>query len=139
MIEEAKQLLRQRNLKATQVRLDLIYFLKSYEKATPFKRIQEKFSDTDRVTIYRTLNALMEKGIIHKAHQEQHETYYALCKDGCSENTHDHQHVHFKCKSCEHVSCEELEENISISIPHFQVDKANIFVTGLCETCQGKP
>src|SRR5271154_2809507 len=58
------------------------------------KKAGEKF---DRVTVYRTLQAFMEKGIIHNIPTADNSILYALCKDDCSEGHHHDDHVHFVC------------------------------------------
>src|SRR5947209_20360830 len=58
------------------------------------KRAGEKF---DRVTIYRTLQAFLEKGLIHSIPTADNSIRYALCRDNCSEGHHHDDHVHFVC------------------------------------------
>ena len=45
------------------------------------KRAGEKF---DRVTVYRTLQTFVDKGIIHTIPTADNSIRYALCKDECS-------------------------------------------------------
>lgn len=90
----------------------------------------------DRVTLYRTLESLLEKGIIHKAFQENNEIYYAICGESCSTNTHKHDHAHFKCMKCNIVSCLELDEAIKIALPSYEINKVSIHMEGMCDLCQ---
>ena len=46
------------------------------------KKAGEKF---DRVTVYRTLQTFVDKGIIHTIPTADNSIRYALCKDECSE------------------------------------------------------
>ena len=98
------------------------------------KKTGEKF---DRVTIYRTLNTFLEKGIIHNIPTPDNSVLYALCIDNCSEGHHHDNHVHFVCSSCGNTTC--LPE---ITIPSVQLPKGflpeeyQMVVTGLCKSCQ---
>src|ERR1700743_3160803 len=42
----------------------------------------------DRVTVYRTLQAFLEKGLIHSIPTSDNSIRYALCKDDCSGGHH---------------------------------------------------
>ena len=59
----------------------------------------------DRVTIYRTLKTFVEKGILHKIPDETGGVKYAMCKDQCQTDHHNHDHVHFKCSKCGDTTC----------------------------------
>ena len=58
------------------------------------KRTGERF---DRVTVYRTLNSFLNKGIIHTIPTADNSIRYALCKENCEEGHHHDNHVHFVC------------------------------------------
>jgi Fur family ferric uptake transcriptional regulator len=59
----------------------------------------EKNTDAsfDRVTVYRTLQTFVEKGIIHNIPTTDNSILYALCKDNCEAGHHHDNHVHFIC------------------------------------------
>ncbi len=128
-------LLRDRKLKATTTRLGVLSVISDYHKAIPFSKIQDALHNFDRVTLYRTIHSLMEKGIIHKALVEGSETFYAICSNNCSSHSHNHKHIHFKCTSCKAVTCVEAANPISLSIPGHLIDSFEIEVTGVCESC----
>lgn len=98
------------------------------------KKTGEKF---DRVTIYRTLQVFLEKGIIHTIPTSDNAVRYALCKDNCSGGHHHDNHVHFVCSICGNTTC--LED---VSIPKVQLPKGflptefQMIITGLCKECQ---
>ena len=62
------------------------------------KKAGEKF---DRVTVYRTLQTFVEKGIIHTIPTADNSIRYALCKDDCAEGHHHDHHIHFVCTNAE--------------------------------------
>ncbi|MFT4754933.1 MAG: Fur family ferric uptake transcriptional regulator [Salibacteraceae bacterium] len=128
-------LLRDRKLKATSTRLDVLSVISDYKKAIPFSKIQDALNNFDRVTLYRTIHSLMEKGIIHKALVEGSDTFYAVCSNNCSSHSHNHKHIHFKCSSCQAVTCVQADSPISFSIPGHSIENFEIEVTGVCTTC----
>jgi len=137
-IQYFKDLLRNRDLKATNPRLSLLTKMQEYESAMPYSAIQASLKSIDRVTLYRTLESLKEKGIIHKAFQENNETYYAICGKKCGKNHHSHDHIHFKCVNCDAVTCENISSTIEISIPDYEIQKISIHLEGVCKLCKEK-
>jgi len=131
-----KNLLQNRNLKATKTRVDLLTKMQDYSSAVSYSDIQRKMGPIDRVTLYRTLESLKENGIIHIAFQENNETYYAICGNSCDENHHQHEHVHFKCTKCNTVTCEKLISKIEIVLPNYLIDKISVNIEGLCQICR---
>ncbi|MFT4522986.1 MAG: Fur family ferric uptake transcriptional regulator [Bacteroidia bacterium] len=129
------ELLRERKLKATSTRLEVLSLIFDYNKAIPFSEIQNTLHNFDRVTLYRTLLTLIENGIIHKALQDEKETFFAVCSNSCSANCHNHKHIHFKCSSCHTVTCVQARSLISFSIPGHSIENFKIEATGVCESC----
>jgi len=134
--EFAKDLLRQSSLKSTATRVDLINLIHDYGSAIPFSLIQDHFESTDRITLYRTIQTLEQKGLIHKAFVNKSKTYYALCDHQCTSAEHYHDHVHFQCTVCDTVSCEDLPNQIAIELPNFKIEKINVHLTGICKACE---
>ena len=129
------ELLRNRNLKATSMRLEVLGILSDNDKAISQSEIQGALKDFDRVTLYRTLNTLMENGVIHVALRDEQNTYYAMCSHQCDSHSHNHKHVHFRCNKCEKVTCVQTSNDLSISIPGYEIDDFEIEATGLCKSC----
>ncbi len=131
------QLLRDRDLRATTFRLKLLTCLQAYHSAMPHAAIQSAMEPIDRVTLYRTLDSLIQKGIIHKAYQEGSNIYYAICDENC-DSSHHHEHLHFRCSVCETVTCQLPSHTLKISIPDYEVHKVDIHVDGVCKSCKRK-
>jgi len=129
------ELLREQKLKATSTRLEVLSVISDYNKAIPFSEIQNALHDFDRVTLYRTIHALMENGIIHKALIDEKETFFALSSNSCSSDCHNHKHSHFKCSSCQAVMCVQVDRPISFSIPGHSIESFEIEARGVCATC----
>jgi Fur family transcriptional regulator, ferric uptake regulator len=98
------------------------------------KKTGEKF---DRVTVYRTLQTFLEKGIIHTIPTPDNSVLYALCKDNCSEGHHHDNHVHFICRACGKTICLADITVPDVKLPNgFLPDEVQMVVTGLCKECQ---
>ncbi len=99
------------------------------------KKAGEKF---DRVTIYRTLQSFVEKGVIHSIPTADNSVKYALCKD-CGEGHHHDDHVHFVCSTCGITICLDDIVSPTIELPKgFTVNNVQVVINGECEGCNGK-
>lgn len=97
------------------------------------KRTGEKF---DRVTIYRTLQTFVEKGIIHTIPTPDNSVLYALCKDECSTGHHHDNHVHFVCDNCNVTYCLDSVVTPEVNLPQgFKPSLIDVVVTGICKNC----
>jgi len=98
------------------------------------KKTGEKF---DRVTVYRTLQTFLEKGIIHSIPTPDNSVLYALCKDDCSEGHHHDNHVHFICNKCGTTICLADVTVPEVKLPvGFLPGEYQMVVTGLCAECR---
>lgn len=131
-----KDLLNERELKATTHRLNLLVKMQEYNSAMPYSAIQASMKSIDRVTLYRTLESLQKQGIIHKAYQENNEIYYAVCGMKCKKDQHTHDHLHFKCLSCKLVTCQKTTSHLKIAIPDFEIFNTTVYLEGLCKACK---
>lgn len=128
-------ILRDRKLKVTPTRLRLLEIISEFNHAIPYSEILKELGDVDRVTLYRSLNTLIEKGIVHKASSSGDEIYYAICSCNCTSEQHQHNHIHFKCTNCNTVSCLHTNTPLNISIPGYQINNVEIEANGLCQAC----
>jgi Fur family ferric uptake transcriptional regulator len=91
----------------------------------------------DRVTIYRTLQTFVDKGIIHTIPTADNSIMYALCKETCSEGHHHDDHVHFLCEECGTTYCLDNVTIPQVTIPKgFSVHQTNVLVNGICKNCR---
>ncbi|HRG80997.1 MAG TPA: transcriptional repressor [Chitinophagaceae bacterium] len=98
------------------------------------KRAGEKF---DRVTIYRTLQTFLEKGIIHSIPTADNAIRYALCKDQCSAGHHHDHHIHFICNNCQRTYCLDDVVTPEIKMPKgYQASHVEVVVEGVCKDCR---
>lgn len=80
-------------------------------------------SDTDRVTVYRTMNKLVEIGVVSKFEGDDKKSYFELPQVP--------HHAHFICKKCQTISC--LDE-LKVDLPE-GFKGQEITVRGECPTC----
>lgn len=98
------------------------------------KKAGEKF---DRVTVYRTLQTFVDKGIIHTIPTPDNTVRYALCKDQCSEGHHHDHHVHFICGLCRKTFCLDDVVTPEIRLPRgYTPTHTEVVVEGICKACQ---
>ena len=100
--------------------------------------IEKKTDETyDRVTIYRTLQTFVEKGIIHTIPTADNSVRYALCKDECTTGHHHDNHVHFICDDCGTTYCLDNITVPEVILPKgFTQKRADVIVSGICKNCE---
>ena len=99
----------------------------------------EKNTDAafDRVTVYRTLQTFVEKGIIHQIPTTDNSILYALCKHNCQQGHHPDNHVHFICSNCDKTFCLDDVTVPDVKLPMgFTPSQAAMVVTGVCMDCK---
>jgi len=91
----------------------------------------------DRVTIYRTLQTFVDKGIIHTIPTADNSVLYALCKDACKEGHHHDNHVHFICDSCDTTYCLDNVTIPAVVLPEgFKAKQSDVVISGICKNCE---
>jgi Fur family transcriptional regulator, ferric uptake regulator len=101
------------------------------------KRAGEKF---DRVTVYRTLQTFVDKGIIHTIPTADNSIRYAVCKDDCSEGHHHDHHIHFVCNNCGNTYCLDDVVTPEIKLPKgYIAGHVEVVVEGICRNCGHGP
>lgn len=129
------EILKSRGLKLTKTRKSVLEILAGSAGAVSYAALQEQLGEADRVTIYRTVQSLLDKAVIHTAYKDGNDTYLALCEDECSSESHHHFHIHFKCLKCEVVSCVDMPSEIKVEIPGYTIEQFNVEASGICEAC----
>src|SRR5829696_4464960 len=100
------EILRRKNLSVTDSRKKILTLFLGSHDALAHGDIEKKAGEKfDRVTIYRTLQAFVDKGIINTIPTADNTIRYALCKDECSEGDHHDHHIHFVCTNCKNTYC----------------------------------
>jgi len=137
MLEEIKDILKRNNLSVTGSREKILSLFLIQQGALAHgdieKRAGEKF---DRVTVYRTLQTFVEKGIIHAIPTADNSIRYALCKDHCTEGHHHDHHIHFVCTTCGNTYCLDDVVTPEVKLPKGYVSShIEVVVDGVCKSC----
>jgi Fur family ferric uptake transcriptional regulator len=129
-------ILRRKHLSVTDSRKKILSLFLMSKDALAHGDIEKKAGEKfDRVTVYRTLQTFVEKGIIHTIPTADNSVRYALCKD-CTEGHHHDDHVHFVCSNCNATIC--LDEIVSpeIKLPQgYKPDSVQVLINGICNNC----
>ena len=135
---EAISILKAHSLSVTDGRKDILALFLNRRGALAHADIEKKVGDRyDRVTIYRTLQIFVDKGLIHTIPTKDNSIRYALCKDDCASGHHHDQHIHFVCKTCENTYCLDEVVTPSIKLPKgYTVNQVEMVVSGVCQSCQ---
>jgi Fur family ferric uptake transcriptional regulator len=132
-------ILKRNQLSVTDSRKKILELFKEHNGAMAHSDIEKKTDEKfDRVTIYRTLQTFVEKGIIHTIPTPDNAVLYALCKDGCSSTGHHHDnHVHFLCDHCNVTYCLDSVVTPEVNLPQgFKPKVIDVVVTGICNNCE---
>jgi Fur family ferric uptake transcriptional regulator len=138
MLNDIKDILKRNNLSVTGSREKILGLFLDQEGALAHgdieKRAGEKF---DRVTIYRTLQTFVEKGIIHSIPTADNSIRYALCKDDCKEGHHHDHHVHFVCTNCNTTYCLDDVVTPELRLPKgYTSTHIEVVAEGICKNCK---
>lgn len=136
-LEEFKQKCREQGLALTNQRLAVYQFLAGTDThPSPddvYDAVRQKYPALSRMSVYRILDALAQKGIIQKITYAGNKIRY----DGNAA-----RHCHFACRICGRVydipsELETLSElPIKINPPKdFQIEDFSISLTGICQYC----
>jgi len=138
MTTRVDDLLRRNSLSVTESRKKILNLFLNVQGALAHGDIERKAGEKfDRVTVYRTLQTFVEKGIIHTIPTTDNSVRYALCKDNCTEGHHHDDHVHFICHQCGATLCLEDVVVPEIKIRKgFSINEIEVVVKGICLDCQ---
>lgn len=138
MKNEIPEILKRSQLSITDSRTKILELFHKANGALAHADIEKKTDLIyDRVTIYRTLQTFVEKGIIHTIPTADNSVRYALCKDDCTQGHHHDNHVHFICDDCSTTYCLDNINVPKISLPKgFTQNRADVIISGTCKNCR---
>ena len=137
-MEDRSEILKRNGLSITESRKKILELFLDSDGALAHADI-EKNTDTsfDRVTVYRTLQTFVDKGIIHQIPTTDNSVLYALCKHNCEQGHHHDNHVHFICNVCDKTFCLDDVTVPDVKLPNgFTPAQAAMVVTGVCLDCK---
>ncbi len=131
-------ILKQSGLSVTESRKKILDLFLETDGALAHADIEKNTSSAfDRVTVYRTLQTFVEKGIIHQIPTTDNSILYALCKHNCEQGHHHDDHVHFICSNCDKTICLDEVTVPEVKLPkNFTKQQSAMVVTGICEDCK---
>ena len=131
------QVLKNHRLRVTDCRVSVLEYFLENPYAVSHSNLERIFKDNfDRVTLYRTLTSFVEKGLIHKVLDDSESTKYAACESQCHPESHQDDHVHFKCKECGKTTCVSNVPIPDINLPKgYKASGADLLITGKCPNC----
>ena len=138
MSEEIRDLLKKNHMSVTDSRMKILELFYNSDGALAHADIEKKTGlAVDRVTVYRTLQTFVEKGIIHQVPTTDNSILYALCKHNCEKGHHHDNHVHFVCDECGKTICLDDVLVPDVKLPKgFEPHQSNMVVNGLCNECK---
>lgn len=132
------EILKENNLSVTDGRKQILALFLHADGALSHADIEnEADKKLDRITIYRTLQTFVNKGIIHIIPTTDNSIRYALCKDECTEGHHHDKHVHFVCNECHTTYCLDHVDVPHVKLPAgFSETQTDVIVNGYCAKCK---
>ena len=133
---QTDEILKSNQLSITDSRKKILGLFLNHKDALAHADIERKAGEKfDRVTVYRTLQTFVEKGIVHTIPTADNAILYALCKD-CDEEHHHDDHVHFVCRSCNTTICLDDIVSPDINLPQgYAADDVQVVINGICKDC----
>ncbi len=138
MDKQIAGLLKRNSLSITDSRKKILQLFLEQPGALAHGDIETKAGEKfDRVTVYRTLQTFVDKGIIHTIPTADNSIRYALCKDACSEGHHHDHHIHFVCTNCTNTYCLDDVVTPEIKLPKgYSAGHVEVVVEGICKNCK---
>lgn len=139
MESKASDVLKSKKLRVTPARTEVLDLFINENSALSHGDLEKKLDPNfDRVTLYRTLTAFLESGLIHKVPDESGAQRFAYCNHEHHEHEGEHvdTHVHFNCGKCNRTFCLDDIHIPAVSLPAgFRQDDSLYLVKGICNQC----
>lgn len=137
MEDQVQSILKGHGLSVTGVRRRILEVFLRSEEGLSHSDVESNAGDQlDRVTVYRTLQSFLEKGIVHAIPSADSSARYALCRDDCKEGHHHDDHVHFICGVCGKATCLNDVQVPSFKLPRgYSISQVSVVVNGICPSC----
>jgi len=135
---KAQEALDRTEIRRTPVREAVLGILLEERRPMSYREVAARiYGRQDRVTLYRTLLLLLEKGLVHRV-QDLEGTWrfcaHAPSSPGCPGN-----HPHFSCRVCGRMTC-----LTGVALPWLELEPGTVIegkqmvVYGVCASCADK-
>ena len=127
-------LLRSYDLKVTPQRVAIVeeLYLNGHMNIDDlYKKLLSKFPSISLATIYKNINAMIEKVFLSEVKLPNTKSVFELVKN---------EHAHLVCSSCGKI--EDVTLNVQsvldevATISKFEIDSTNLVLSGLCPNCK---
>lgn len=131
-LEEITKELKNKNIRLSHHRLKVLEFLND-NRIHPtvdqiYIQLHKELPTLSKTTVYNSLNALVDAGLVKVLTIEDNETRYDIVTDN---------HGHFKCESCGKIY--DFEINLSSfqskDLDDFKINNRDIYFKGICPDC----
>jgi Fur family peroxide stress response transcriptional regulator len=129
-------LLREHSLKVTPQRLGILSIMHSSGHINVeelFTHIKKRFASISLATLYKNINAMLDKKLISEVKIPNMKAKYEISKA---------PHIHMLCTSCHEFIDLRLDLNDLVATAslksNYRVEDTNIILSGLCERCNNK-
>ena len=137
-MEKIVQFLESKGIRPTAMRLMTYKRLAELNVAISLGDLEKDFKISERSTLFRTMKAFEEKGIVHQIEDGTGVIKYALCEENCECEVGNDLHLHFHCNNCNETVCLTEHKIPHISLPDgYITEDINLVVKGICEKCSG--
>ena len=133
MISNYTGLLKEYDLKVTPQRVAIVeeLYLNGHMNIDDlYKKLLTKFPSISLATIYKNINAMIEKVFLSEVKIPNTKSVFELVKT---------EHAHLVCSSCGRIEDITLNVNSVLeevnSLNKFKIDSTNLVLTGLCSNC----
>jgi Fur family transcriptional regulator, ferric uptake regulator len=132
---DARQMLHTARLYCTRARTAVLAVLIRASGPLRQDQIAEQMaiSETNKVTIYRTLESLIKAGLVHRVFMETRACHFELANH-CTETQ---CHPHFTCRNCGATHCLPGMSLPMAQSPYkgFVISHQEVRLEGLCPSC----
>lgn len=136
MMTDARKMIEEVGQRPTVARLAVLNTLITADSALAHAEIIDRLSAGycfDRVTIYRVLDWLTDKHLIHRIPVDDRAIKFQVSLPHKS-----HQHAHLHCTQCHKIIClDELKTSLPKEITkQFQIESVDLIIKGRCLDCK---
>jgi Fur family ferric uptake transcriptional regulator len=132
-LQEANARLRSAGGRVTAARVHVLGVLLEAGEALSHHDIEERLrraSATDRVTLYRVLDWLVERQLAHRISSADRAWRYSIA------GAERHDHPHFHCDRCGKLLCLDQLARQNVRLPRgYRPQRVELTVSGLCADC----